>query len=499
MTELLRLLISLSLAGGVLTVLGLGLNALLRGRVPHRFRYYLWLLVLVRFVCPVGGGEGLLGHAMAQEPAVRSEEVLPGPPDAVLRLEDPAESEGKPSGSTWAWPAAVLWIGGALAVLGYRWMGYRRLCRQLDREAMEARPWEQEALLRLGGTGRPLPRLLRSGAAASPVLVGVVHPRLYLPLEPVPSHALEGVLRHELTHWRRKDLLYKWAVWGVTGLHWFNPMVWLLSRAVERDCELSCDEAVAASLTRAERLTYGRALLWAADREMGGAELTAPLWNQKQCLTERLKTIMRPIHTSPKARCLLTGAAALLLMASVALGAYAGQGDGEEQGREGSAPQAILSQREGSAPTELAWPFQSDGEIAVTRLFGTRVHPITGATTHHEGIDIRLEEGTPVLAAAGGVVIETAFDPIDGQYLVLEHGGGLTTTYCSLSGDGLAQVGRQVKAGETLGTVGSTGTSTGSHLHFEVAQDGTPVDPLDLLPYRGGPGDLAEETDGSRS
>ena len=98
--------------------------------------------------------------------------------------------------------------------------------------------------------------------------------------------------------------------------------------------------------------------------------------------------------------------------------------------------------------------------------------------------------GRVVLAAAAGTVAEAGFDPALGNYLVLDHGGGLTTTYGQLARNDFVAVDGQVEAGEQIGTVGKTGQATGYHLHFEVAENGTQVDPLDHLM----PGRLADRT-----
>ena len=91
---------------------------------------------------------------------------------------------------------------------------------------------------------------------------------------------------------------------------------------------------------------------------------------------------------------------------------------------------------------------------------------------------------------SAGTVAEAGFDPALGNYLVLDHGGGLTTTYGQLARNDFVAVDGQVEAGEQIGTVGKTGQATGYHLHFEVAENGTQVDPLDHLM----PGRLADRT-----
>ncbi|MBA3349923.1 MAG: M23 family metallopeptidase [Actinobacteria bacterium] len=117
---------------------------------------------------------------------------------------------------------------------------------------------------------------------------------------------------------------------------------------------------------------------------------------------------------------------------------------------------------------------------AVTSPFGYRVHPIFGDSRLHEGIDIGAAYGAPVVAADSGTV---AFAGVMGGYgnaIGVDHGAGIATTYNHLSTIGVVS-GQQVARGEVLGAVGSTGFSTGPHLHFEVRINGTPVDPMPYL------------------
>ena len=112
--------------------------------------------------------------------------------------------------------------------------------------------------------------------------------------------------------------------------------------------------------------------------------------------------------------------------------------------------------------------------------FGTRVHPITGAETSHDGLDITAPQGTEVLAAAAGTVSAAGFDAEDGNYVEINHGDGIATRYCCLLEQAVAE-GDAVAGGAVIGTVGATGTATGPHLHLELLQDGEPVDPQPSL------------------
>ena len=126
-----------------------------------------------------------------------------------------------------------------------------------------------------------------------------------------------------------------------------------------------------------------------------------------------------------------------------------------------------------------SWPVPEHQEI--TAYFGARVHPITGLESSHDGVDISAPEGAAVVAVGGGVVAETGWDETDGNYVLLDHGDGLTTLYGCLRAYSV-QTGERVERGAALGAVGDTGAATGPHLHWEVYQNGSLVDPLSCFP-----------------
>ena len=116
----------------------------------------------------------------------------------------------------------------------------------------------------------------------------------------------------------------------------------------------------------------------------------------------------------------------------------------------------------------------------VTSAFGMRVHPITGVRKLHDGTDFGVPCGTPVHAAAAGTVSSSGTAGAYGQQVVIDHGAGTETSYSHLSRRGVV-VGTRVSPGDVVGLVGSTGSSTGCHLHFMVVRDGIPVDPQSVL------------------
>ncbi len=127
-----------------------------------------------------------------------------------------------------------------------------------------------------------------------------------------------------------------------------------------------------------------------------------------------------------------------------------------------------------TATASFVWPVAS--YVYISSRFGMRVHPITGQTRSHTGLDIASNQGTSVYAADGGKVTMAGWNGGYGNCIMIDHGNGYVTLYGHLNGFAISQ-GDTVSQGQTIGYVGSTGTSTGSHLHFEVLLNGSRIDP----------------------
>lgn len=127
-----------------------------------------------------------------------------------------------------------------------------------------------------------------------------------------------------------------------------------------------------------------------------------------------------------------------------------------------------------NASGSFLWPVAS--YVYVSSRFGLRVHPITGEKKSHTGIDIASNQGTAVYASDGGTVTLAGWNGGYGNCIMIDHGNGYVTLYGHLSSISVS-VGQTVSQGATIGAVGSTGNSTGPHLHFEVLKNGTRIDP----------------------
>lgn len=125
----------------------------------------------------------------------------------------------------------------------------------------------------------------------------------------------------------------------------------------------------------------------------------------------------------------------------------------------------------------MLWPVSGP----ITSSFGWRTHPIFGTALFHSGLDIGVDYGTPVQAADGGTVIYAGWMGGYGKAVIIDHGGGISTLYGHNS-ELLVSEGQSVRKGQVISYAGSTGYSTGPHVHFEVRVNGSPVDPLGYLP-----------------
>ena len=496
LTALLKRSLLGSALGGMVLLLQRGLG----GRMGSRIRYAAWLLVLLRFLLPLpavvalpalpllpeaaAGGAAELISVKPPENGNAAVPILPG--NAV---QVPSSAPGQAGFWFFLWAAAAL--GKAVWELG----AYLRFRRILQPTLRKPGAREGDMLSRLRSGRRPV--LHVSAAAPVPMLVGLLRPEIILPARDWEPEELCHILRHELCHYRRGDLVWKRLALAVGCLHWFNPLLPLFRRELDRACELSCDAHLLEDLDRTGRQRYGELLIsLAAQKPLSRRGHALPFSAEKRELKERLMQIMR--YNKQKKLPFAAAVLTLLLSAGLLCGfAVSPTGAGFRKSLPEkpplAAPQTAAITPAPSAPASSAdpepeavpeeeiwiWPAES---AVITAPFGENPRPL-GLTVFHSGVDIGAEKGSPVRAARAGVVAAADFDPNYGYYCVLAHPDGTTTHYRHLAELPVISLRQEVEAGDTLGYVGATGYATGPHLHFEV-QDagGTSVDPMQFFP-----------------
>ena len=286
------------------------LKPLLDRRYSAKWRYGAWLAMAAFLLLAPARWESLLPRAQAEPPVVIEVprvEVSFSPQEGVS-FQRPAASPvlpSRPGGAeaparAKAFPLEKLllavWLDGMALFFGWYLVGTWRLIRRAKRwslppEASTAALYE--SLWREMGL-KKAPPLRFSRAVDSPMAAGLFRPCLLLPGEPVEARELAFILRHELTHYRRRDLWYKLLLLAANGMHWFNPLAWLLRREAERDLELTCDDAVVAGRDDEERRAYSEALLSSIHRQKGlsRAALSTHFYGGKEVMMERFRNIL---------------------------------------------------------------------------------------------------------------------------------------------------------------------------------------------------------------
>ncbi len=177
---------------------------------------------------------------------------------------------------------SIVWISGVIAFFLSKLLGYILFVSRIRRESVEI-PCPE---LKKYTNKKILTR--QSYKVSSPLMLGIIRPTLILPKITMTAEQLDGVLSHEMMHFKRKDLLYKWFLNVVKCIHWFNPVVYYIARQVNIECEISCDLAVVKDMTREQENGYINTILALASAKNSRiATMTTAMAGDKKTLQRR--------------------------------------------------------------------------------------------------------------------------------------------------------------------------------------------------------------------
>lgn len=294
MTEWFQTFLVLSVAGSLLAGILLALKKWTGKWFSPTWQYVLWAGVLLVMVVPVSVKMPALVQPIGEKQTVQTasptaaERIVTEQP-APVDTTEASVGEALPLTEETALPPiplwdvlAVVWVLGAVGSLGYRLTGYFRFVRHIRRtgEPME-----------LDGVPKRL-RVRKTSAAVSPMVMGMLRPTLILPETALTESRLPYVLRHELVHYRRGDILWRWLAVLATSIHWFNPVVYAAAAQMREACELSCDWCVVRSMEQAKRDDYMRVILELLAAAMAKQQiLTTQMASEKKQLQRRFTMI----------------------------------------------------------------------------------------------------------------------------------------------------------------------------------------------------------------
>ena len=367
-------LLVMTLSGSVLTLLLVCLRYTVLRKMPSTVYYYAWLLVLLRFALPL---PGLIptSSEKAEIPAAYSEvndqetihkivtedvQVFPvtGQDHVTENVSDgstePAETqiihnavdkeelnvtEAAPETAlSIDWKSPMLWLSvwaaGAAISMAVTVLSYFRFSYVLKKNLKEPDSFTKAVYDAVPGVK---PDLYFTDSNRPPMMLGILKPKIILPKREYDEELLTNILRHELMHYRRFDMLYKWASAAILSLHWFNPITWFIRRELNRACEMSCDEMLLRSMSKEEKQSYGNTLLlMAASTALPSAVVATTFATEKRNLKERLNQIMN--YKKSRTRMLAAFLAVVLLTGcGMAAGPVSGKASEEQTDVQASA------------------------------------------------------------------------------------------------------------------------------------------------------------------
>ena len=265
--ELFKALLITSLAGSVLAVVISLLRPITKKIFGYSWHYYIWLCVLFVMLMPVRFNVNTMPAPNIATQTVQTQQTVvderPETTENVVQTA-PAQKPQLLQKATVIWDRiiynrmnilAYVWLIGAIALMLLNVVRYVRLnikirkngeviscpeTREYTDRRINVRIWEN---------------------VASPFITGIFRPMLILPKTELSGEQLDNILRHEMTHFKRHDILYKWFAEFVKCVHWFNPISWYVSKQIASECEISCDMSVTKNMTDSEEMSYVSTIL----------------------------------------------------------------------------------------------------------------------------------------------------------------------------------------------------------------------------------------------
>ena len=304
-SEIFKALLITSLAGSALAVVISLLRPITKKIFGYSWHYYIWLCVLFVMLMPVRFNVNPPSAPSITTQTVQTQQtVVSEQPETTENIVQ-ADTAQKPQllqKATVIWDRiiynrmnilAYLWLIGAIALMLLNVVRYVRLNIKIRKNG---------EVISCPETGKYTDRKINVRVwenVASPFMTGVFRPTLILPKTELSSEQLHNILRHEMTHFKRHDILYKWFAEFVKCVHWFNPVSWYVSKQIATECEISCDMSVTKNMSDSEKMSYINTILSLLPTGKSiGLPLTTQMASSKKILKRRFIMIKNKKTTS---------------------------------------------------------------------------------------------------------------------------------------------------------------------------------------------------------
>ena len=276
MNEFMKILLSLSVSGALLLLLILGLKPLYKNRFSKRWQYYIWIVVALRFLLPFTPDNAIVGSLFEKIDTVAITNEIPTSPNIPVPADtgnnnaEPIQTNREINAAAMREPinkyVCLFFIWSALALILFVrkitvYQGFIQYIKAGNKEVSDIKILNLLSDCEEKLNIKTRVELSCNPLIASPMLIGFFRPRIILPVGELEDKELSYIFVHELTHYKQRDMFYKWLIQIVVCVHWFNPFVYLLEKEVNKSCELSCDEKVIAVLDDKGKREYGDTLI----------------------------------------------------------------------------------------------------------------------------------------------------------------------------------------------------------------------------------------------
>ncbi len=321
MNNVLKVFLSMSLSGSLLILILFSCKQIFKDKISRQWQYYIWLIVIMRLLLPFTPETNLMGtifqtfdnttyHTEKYPPAQQNQDILNDDKNTPTINNERSNQKYINKMELFTSNQAVqdiitllvnniwiIWLVIALILFIRKITIYQSFVRYI--KAGQAPVSDTELLDRLAILGSQIKikraiELCINPLISSPLLIGFFRPCIVLPRVDIAEKDFQYIVLHELTHYRRFDMLYKWLVQITVCLHWFNPLVYLMGKEINKACEFACDEAIVKKLDSSNVQDYGKTLLnsIATVGKYKESLASVTLSESKKLLKERLGAIM---------------------------------------------------------------------------------------------------------------------------------------------------------------------------------------------------------------
>ena len=355
MTDLFLTVLEISVSVSLVIVFLLLVSPFLNRRYAAKWKYLIWIFLAVRLLVPVSGADGRSaadmlvqwkgrtmpkaeqsGEDMVPAEAVSRRVVVEIPVQMTTPLEMPVKRN-----ITLLDIGCLIWLAGSLLYISVHiiiYLHYKKQVMKNGRLVKETAALQQFLKIKRELHIRHTIPLIEFSGAASPMVLGFFRPVLVLPEGEYSEKELYFILKHELVHVKRGDVYWKLLFMTVNGVHWFNPLIWIMQKEAAMDMELSCDERVTQGAGLEMKKAYTETLLSTLHKGCGKSiVLSTGFYGGKQIMKKRFRNILRKTGKKNGALVLVCAVTLTVCMGTLvgcsAVKEKKGSAPGEESGR----------------------------------------------------------------------------------------------------------------------------------------------------------------------